>query len=131
MLKCVNLIEIRFYAYLYASSFLVLWDHYADTRSWIRGEIRIHEGKDGYMRANADIWGQIRIFEGKYGYLPWGQITNTEFYLILDMQKRTYCNKIFDKLYYFILYFSYIMGVDCRKKLLTFPMSLIKLYDLN
>jgi hypothetical protein len=34
MLKCVNLIEIRFYAYLYASSFLVLWDHYADTGSW-------------------------------------------------------------------------------------------------
>ena len=25
MLKCVNLIEIRFYAYLYASSFFVLW----------------------------------------------------------------------------------------------------------
>ena len=25
MLRCVNLIEIRFYAYLYASSFLVLW----------------------------------------------------------------------------------------------------------
>ena len=88
-------------------------------------------GKYGYMRAKTDIWGQMRIFEGKYGYLPWGQITNTEFYLILDMQKRTYCNKIFDKLYYFILYFSYIMGVDCRKKLLTFPMSLIKLYDLN
>jgi hypothetical protein len=47
------LIEIRFYAYLYASSFLVLWDHCADTGSWIRGQIR--------------IWGQIWIFEGKYG----------------------------------------------------------------
>ena len=49
-MKCVNLIEIRFYAYLYAPSFLVLWDHCADTGSW--------------------IWGQIRIAEGKYGYLP-------------------------------------------------------------
>ena len=62
MLKCVNLIEIRFYA----SSFLVLWDHYADTGSWIRGQIRIYEGKYGYMRANTDIWGQIWIFEGKF-----------------------------------------------------------------
>jgi hypothetical protein len=41
MLKWVNLIEIRFYAYLYASSFLVLWDYCADTGSWIRGQIRI------------------------------------------------------------------------------------------
>ena len=45
MLKCVNLIEIQFYAYLYASSFLVLSDHGADTGSWIRGQIRIYEGK--------------------------------------------------------------------------------------
>jgi hypothetical protein len=42
------------------------------------------------------LWGQILIFEGKYGYLPWGQITNTDFQLLLDMQKRTYCNKICD-----------------------------------
>jgi hypothetical protein len=44
MLKCVNLIEIWFYAYLYVSSFLVLWhiiwDHCADTGSWIRGQIQ-------------------------------------------------------------------------------------------
>jgi hypothetical protein len=33
MLKCVNLIEIRFYTYFHISSFLVLWDHCADTRS--------------------------------------------------------------------------------------------------
>jgi hypothetical protein len=37
MLKCVNLIEIRLYAYLYASTFLVLWDHCADIGTWIRG----------------------------------------------------------------------------------------------
>jgi hypothetical protein len=55
MLKCVNLIEIRFYTYFHASSFLVLWDHCADTGSWIRGEIRIYEGKYGYLRANTDI----------------------------------------------------------------------------
>jgi hypothetical protein len=36
-LKCINLIEIRFYV----SSFLVLWDHCADTGSWIRGQIRV------------------------------------------------------------------------------------------
>ena len=50
-------------------------------------------GKYGYMRANMDIWGQIRIFAP---YLPWEQITNTDFQLLLDMQKRTYCNKICD-----------------------------------
>ena len=50
-LKCVNLIEIRFYA----SYFLVLWDHCADTGSWIRGQIRIYECKYGYLRANTDI----------------------------------------------------------------------------
>jgi hypothetical protein len=49
MVKCVNLIEIQFYAYLYASSFLVLWDHCADAGSWIRGQIRIYEGKYGYL----------------------------------------------------------------------------------
>jgi hypothetical protein len=69
MLKCVNLIEIRFYAYLYASSFLVLWDHCADTGSWIPGQIRIYEGKYGYLRANTNIWGPIRIF-APYGKYP-------------------------------------------------------------
>ena len=54
MLKCVNFIEIRSYAYLYASSFLVynLWDHCTDTGSWISGEIRIYEGKYWYLRNN-------------------------------------------------------------------------------
>jgi hypothetical protein len=42
-MKCVNFIEIRFYAYLYASSFLVLSDHCTDTGSWIRGQIRIFQ----------------------------------------------------------------------------------------
>jgi hypothetical protein len=34
--------------------------------------------------ANTDIWGQIRIFSP---YLPWGQITNTDCLLLLDIQK--------------------------------------------
>jgi hypothetical protein len=49
------MIEIRFYAHLYASSFLVLWDHCADAGSWIRRQIQIYEGKYGYLRANTDI----------------------------------------------------------------------------
>jgi hypothetical protein len=48
MLKCVNLIEIRLYAYLYASSFLVLRDHCAAP------EVEFG-GKYGYMRENTDI----------------------------------------------------------------------------
>jgi hypothetical protein len=43
-----------------------LWDHSADTGSWIRGQIRTYEGKYGYVRANTDscsVW----------------QITNTDF----------------------------------------------------
>jgi hypothetical protein len=50
-------LKYDFNAYLYASSFLVLWDHCADTGSWIRGQIRIYmyEGKYGYLRANTDI----------------------------------------------------------------------------
>jgi hypothetical protein len=48
MLKCVNLIEIRFYAYLYASSFFVLWQ--------VIFEITAHMPEVE--------------FEGKYGYLP-------------------------------------------------------------
>jgi hypothetical protein len=54
-------------------------------------------GKYGYMRANTDIWGQIRIFAP---YLPWEQITNTDFELLLDKQKWTYCNKICDNTNY-------------------------------
>ena len=56
--------------------------------------------KYGYMRANMDIWGQIRIFAP---YLPWGQINNTDFQLLLDMQKRTYCNKICDNIWFWRL----------------------------
>jgi hypothetical protein len=48
------------------------------------------------------FWGQIRICGGKYGYLLQGQITSTDFRLLLDMQKRTYCNKICDKFSYFL-----------------------------
>jgi len=69
MLKCVNLIEIRFYACLYASSFLVLRHIIFETTAQIP-EVEF-EGKYGYMRANTDIRGQIRIFAP---YLPWGQI---------------------------------------------------------
>ena len=53
MLKCVNLIEIRFYAYLYASSFLVLWHIIFETTAQIP-EVELG-GKYGYMRANTDI----------------------------------------------------------------------------
>jgi hypothetical protein len=55
MLKCVNLIEIRFYAYLYASCFFVLWQIIFETPAHMP-EVE---------------------FEGKYGYLP--SITNTDF----------------------------------------------------
>jgi hypothetical protein len=44
MVKCVNLIEIQFYA----SSFLVLWDQCADA------EVELG-GKYGYLMANMDI----------------------------------------------------------------------------
>jgi hypothetical protein len=46
-----------------------LWDHCADTGSWIRGKIRIFEGKYWY-------------FEGIYGYLPSGQVINTDLAII-------------------------------------------------
>jgi hypothetical protein len=52
--------EIRFYAYLYASSFLVLWHIIFETTAQIP-EVELG-GKYGYMR-----------------YLPWVQITNTDF----------------------------------------------------
>jgi hypothetical protein len=88
ILKCVNLIEIRFNAYLYAPSFLVL-SHiiFENTAGIPRVEFG---GKCRYLKANTDIRGQIRIFALR-------QITNTDFKLLMDMQKRTYCNKIFDK----------------------------------
>ena len=57
MLKCVNLIEIRFYAYRYASSFLVLWHIIFETT------VQIPEVEFG---------GQIRILEGKYPTLTFG-----------------------------------------------------------
>ena len=49
MLKCVNLIEIRFYA----SSFFA----------------QIIFETTAYM-PEVEFGGQIRIYEGKYGYLP-------------------------------------------------------------
>ena len=63
-------------------------------------------GKYGYLRANIDIWEQIRIF----AYICPGQITNTDFQLLLDMQKRTYCNTICDnKLYINQIYVNTII----------------------
>ena len=53
MLKCVNLIEIRCYAYLYASSFIVLGHIIFETTAKIP-EVEFG-GKNGYMRANTDI----------------------------------------------------------------------------
>ena len=55
MLKCVNLIEIRFYAYLYASSFFVLGHIIFETTAHI---------------PEVEFGGEIRIYEDKYGYLP-------------------------------------------------------------
>ena len=81
MLKCVDLIEIRFHTYFYASSFLVLWDHCEDTGSWIRG--------------------QIRIYEGKYGYLR-GQITNNDLQLLLNMQKHIATKNVINRLLQYI-----------------------------
>jgi hypothetical protein len=53
MLKCVNLIEIRFYAYFYASSFFLLGHIIFETTAQIP-EVEFG-GKYGYMRANTDI----------------------------------------------------------------------------
>ena len=50
MLKCVNLIEIRFYAYLYASSFFILWQIIFETTAHMP-EVEFGS-KYGYMRAN-------------------------------------------------------------------------------
>jgi hypothetical protein len=54
MLKCINLIEKRFYAYLYASSFLVLRHIIFETTAQIP-EVELW-GKYEYMRANTDIF---------------------------------------------------------------------------
>jgi hypothetical protein len=54
MLKCVNLIEIRCYAYLYASSFIVLGYIIFETTAKIP-EVEFG-GKYGYLRANTDIY---------------------------------------------------------------------------
>jgi hypothetical protein len=66
MLKCVNLIEIRFYAYLYASSFFVLGYIIFETTAQIP-EVEFG-AKYGYMRANTDM-----------DICPEGQIANTDF----------------------------------------------------
>ena len=75
MLKCVNLIEIWFYA----SCFFVLGHIIFETTAQIP-EVEFG-GKYGYMRANTGIC----------PYLPWGQV-----------QKRTYCNKTCDNCCYSI-----------------------------
>jgi len=77
-LKCVDLIEIRFSAYLYAPYVHVRWHIIFETT------VQILEVEFGC----------------KYGYSPWGKITNTDYWLLFDMQKRTNCNKICDKSYY-------------------------------
>jgi hypothetical protein len=82
ILKCVNLIELRFNVYLYATSFLVLWHIIFETTAQIP-EVEFKCKIYGYLRANTNIC----------GYFPWVQTTNINFYLLLDMQKRTYCNK--------------------------------------
>ena len=53
MLKCVNLIEILFYAYLYVSSFFVLGHIIFETTAQIP-KVEFG-GKYGYMRANTDL----------------------------------------------------------------------------
>ena len=53
ILKCVNLIEIRFYAYRYASSLYVLWHTLFETTAQIP-EVEFG-GKYGYLKANTDI----------------------------------------------------------------------------
>jgi hypothetical protein len=78
MLKCANLIEIRFYAYLYASSFFVLGHIIFETT------VQIPEVE----------------FGGKYRYLPWGQITNTDFSYYWTCKNEHIATK------YVIIYFS-------------------------
>ena len=85
ILKCVNLIDIFLYTIFPCTLTCNVWHHCTDTESWIQGP----------------IW----IFEGKYSYWPSGQITNTDFCLLLDMQKRTYCNKICDSIGKFTISF--------------------------
>jgi hypothetical protein len=55
-----------------------------------------YAGKYGHMRANTDMWGQIQLYTLKYGYLP--RMANNQHWLLvlLNMQKRTYCNQICD-----------------------------------
>ena len=97
VLKCVNLIEIRFYSYFYTILPCTLtynvWHHCTDTGSWIRGP--------------------IYIFEGKYRYWHWGQITNTDFRLLLDMQKRTDWIKIMINTLYML--FNFRLWNDVNK----------------
>ena len=52
ILKCVNMIELRYYAYLYAPSFLVLWHIIFETTAQIP-EVEF-EGKYGYLSENTD-----------------------------------------------------------------------------
>jgi hypothetical protein len=78
ILKCVNLIGIRFCAFLYTPSSLARWHIMFDTTAQIP-EVE---------------------FGGKYQYWPWGQKTSTDLrLLLLDIQKRAYCNKMCDNIY--------------------------------
>ena len=74
-MKCVNFIEIQ-YIFLYTISPYTLT----------------------YMFIMFDTTAQIPEVEfgGKYWYWPREQVTNTDFWLLLDMQMWTYCNKICD-----------------------------------
>jgi hypothetical protein len=73
----------------------------SDDTSRFIDEMKNNNTKMKTKRPEVEFRGTIRVFEGKYGYLLRGQITTTDFRLLLDMQKRTYCNKICDKAVYY------------------------------
>jgi hypothetical protein len=58
-MKCVNLIEIRFDAYIYAPYFLVLWHIIFEITAQIP-EVEFG-GKYGYLRANVDMFEFIPV----------------------------------------------------------------------
>ena len=90
-----------------------LWDHCADTGSWIRGKIRTYEGI-------TDIWGQIRIFALR-------RANNQHWLLaIIEHAKRTYCNKICDKIRYHIFccnMFVFACPIIARSQWLLFALG--------
>jgi hypothetical protein len=103
MLKCVNLIEIRFYAYLYALSFLVLWHIIFETTAQIPGcnmlifacpIIAKSQCWLFALRSNIRICPQISVFSLIYPYLPPYSTSG-----ICAVVSTTYCNKICDNTY--------------------------------